>query len=75
MPLTGIGDHPGLHVAMMKGGLRGHSGMANRRSTLTRARKRPRNDTAEAEKATICTHTHALVRTKEGSERIVKGRI
>ena len=38
MPMTGIDGHLGLLVAIMVGGRRGHSGMMNRRGTLTRAR-------------------------------------
>ena len=38
MPMTGIDGHLGLIVAMMMGGHRGHSGMVNRRSILTRVR-------------------------------------
>ena len=37
MPMIGINGNLGLHVAMMMGGRRGHSGMVNRRSTSTRA--------------------------------------
>ena len=37
MPMIGINGHLGLHVAMMMGGRRGHSGMVSR-STSTRAR-------------------------------------
>ena len=38
MPMIGIDGHLGLHVAMMMGDRRGHSGTVNRRSTPTRAR-------------------------------------
>ena len=38
MPTIGINGHLGLHVAMMMGGHRGHSGIVNRRSTSTIAR-------------------------------------
>ena len=38
MPMIGINGHLGLHVAVMMGGHRGHSGTVNRRSTLTKAR-------------------------------------
>ena len=37
MPMIGINGHLGLHVAMMMGGRRDHSGKVNRRSTSTRA--------------------------------------
>ena len=37
-PMIGINGHLGLHVAMMMGGRRGHSGIVNRRSTSTQAR-------------------------------------
>ena len=37
MPTIGIYGHLGLHVAMVMGGRRGHSGTVNRRSTSTRA--------------------------------------
>ena len=38
MPMIGINGHLGLHVAMMMGGRRGHSGMVNRKNTSTVAR-------------------------------------
>ena len=38
MPMIGINGHLDLHVAMMMGGHRGHSGKVNRRSTSIRAR-------------------------------------
>ena len=38
MPMIGIDGHLGVLVAMMMGGRRGHSGVVNRRNTLTRAR-------------------------------------
>ena len=38
MPMIGINGHLGLHVAVMMGGRRGHSGIVNRKSTSTRGR-------------------------------------